>query len=163
MAPESDRLFRTITIAPLAGAAAGMLASVIAARILLGPAAVGFAAMLSLILWMPATLVSTLLFGMPWLVWMETHGMRKAISYWAPAASIGATLPWIISLFEQRLPLLGEPPPDATANELFQGGVFAAALLSALGAICGGVTGWSAWLVRRPDRDALANPVKSVQ
>jgi hypothetical protein len=85
--------------------------------------------------------------GIAWHALALRRGWRRSISYWGPAAICGFLLGFgfwlaIVSSF-------GVEDPDAWSILLY---------LASYGSTLGGFIGLFAWLIRRPDRDAPANP-----
>lgn len=77
--------------------------------------------------------------GLGWYVLVKPLGWTNVHAYWIPAALLGAMIPLILLL-----------PGSASASLI--------APLTAYGAALGGFTGFFVWRIRRPDRDAPANP-----
>jgi hypothetical protein len=77
--------------------------------------------------------------GLAWYALASGRGWHSAHHYWVPGAVTGA-IPLAIAF-------------STTATLALSLGLYGAAM--------GGLTGLFAWLIRRPDRDAIANPPTS--
>lgn len=88
--------------------------------------------------------------GLVWHAIAVRLGWHAAVHYWAPGAACGIGMG--IGTFWLLASTLGVADSDAW-SVLFW--------LAAYGAVLGGLTGCFAWLIRRPDRDAPANPAST--
>lgn len=101
-------------------------------------AVVAYLAWFALSFVITALVASTL--GLAWHTYLQRHNHTAIHWYWIPGAIVGGMSGalWLLP----------------------SGSSLVAALITPLGAALGGATGFFAWLIRRPDRDA-ANPPTS--
>jgi hypothetical protein len=98
-----------------------------------------------LLAFVPSAVIATTL-GLMWHAFALRRRWHRSFHYWIPALIAGATLGF--GLFLLPASTFGMADPDAWTIMF---------LLTGYGAALGGLTGYFAWLIRRPDRDA-ANP-----
>ena len=143
-----------VTLAPLGGGLVGALAATLTAMAIYGIGGVEIAIIFGVVIFVPTAFVCTLIFGIPWHMLLQQRRLTNSALYWVAGALVGLAIPWMVALHNGHLPLLGENPSDTDPRIELEQGIMTCSIASALGALSGAATGWFAWLIRRPDRDA---------
>ena len=98
-----------------------------------------------------ATAVVAYTLGLMWHAVAQAFEWRGRTAYWLPGAIVGALIPLLI----------GGPSWNTQFEASPNIGQMIALYGCPIGAALGGLTGLFAWLIRRPDRDAPANPAST--
>lgn len=135
-----------------------LLSSLASSAVVAGIAAVannGYALM-TFSAWLALGFVANLIFastlGLAWHTFAYRRGWTALVAYLIPAALSGAIIPIL---------LLALPPIISGNGFDFHAAAFVTTLGVIIGVSLGGLTGLFSWLIRRPDRDAPANPPTS--
>jgi hypothetical protein len=148
MADKLSRLALAFLGAPLA-ASLTLAAAVFFTILLLQHVAAWTTVRLFFVMTTQATLLFSLIFGIAWHGFAQARGWTGAYAYIVPLTAIGLVIAFLV------LSLWFSPRPDAWSRRLPQ-----MLWLTAYGGVAAGVTGFYAWALRRPDRDA--NPSKQL-